>query len=711
MSEPVEELLIKISADTAGLVASMTRTGQVIDQLAGKMGDTAKDHIAGGFFKAELAVHAFEKALEFLKEQTIDIVKEQYQHIDALTVMSNRTGIATESLVAMQEAGEHVHVSIEDIDIGLKRLQISMSAAADATSDARTTLEFLGLDFKELKRLKPEDQMVEIAKAISQIKDPADKTAAAVEFFGRSGAKVVEAMKDGLEEAKEETEKLGLAFSNLEGEQIRKANRALNDMHHIWEGIGRQLSIESAPFVVALGRGIKELVGTTGGFKDNIKDAFQAVVTGTAYASDALVGFQIMWDGIKLAVAELGNVFYQVANAMTQVSTAITKTILDVFVAMLEGIGKGFSWMMNKLADGLEYINKSAADSLHSFADSAGAVIGSVATDATKAIDDAAAGISETSQGLADEASARVEEAQADFDASLNQPIHHEAIIEWGDKVIATADEVAKTVKMTLGEAFNLLDMGSGEEKGGGDKGSLAGAKDRKAKLADLKKELEEETNIEVFAYWERMALIKEALDAKELDAEQANALREAEEKRHQLTMANLAIKNMDKIQTAEQLRRKNAVIGTKQMFGDLSTLMNSHSRAAFEVGKAAAIANATISGIEAAVHAWKWGMQTGGPYVAAAFTAASVAATAVQISQIASQSFGGGGGGASGFSGGVPAVTTAPQPGSGQNGGASGKTVSIFLQGDGRYDRKQIEDMIKGINDAVGDGVVLRAS
>lgn len=75
--------------------------------------------------------------------------------------------------------------------------------------------------------------------------------------------------------------------------------------------------------------------------------------------------------------------------------------------------------------------------------------------------------------------------------------------------------------------------------------------------------------------------------------------------------------------------------------FNNLSSLMDSKSRALFEIGKVAAIAQATVDGWAAATSAWKWGMRVGGPVVAAAFSAASIAKTAVQIANIKATSFG----------------------------------------------------------------------
>ena len=112
-----------------------------------------------------------------------------------------------------------------------------------------------------------------------------------------------------------------------------------------------------------------------------------------------------------------------------------------------------------------------------------------------------------------------------------------------------------------------------------------------------------------------------------------------------------------------EDLKRRQKLSAVQGVFGDLATLMASENEKIFKIGKAAAVAEATINGYKAAVTAWEKGMDIGGPPVAAAFTAASLAKTGALISSIASQNVGGGsgGGGGGGPGGGATAAASAP--------------------------------------------------
>lgn len=136
----------------------------------------------------------------------------------------------------------------------------------------------------------------------------------------------------------------------------------------------------------------------------------------------------------------------------------------------------------------------------------------------------------------------------------------------------------------------------------------------------------------------------------------------------------------------------------------DIVKSMSAQSKKAFEVQKAAKLAEAVVDGYRAATAAWSRGMAVGGPPVAAAFTAASIARTAALVNSIRSTSIGGGGGGAGGGGGGAAAGgETAQQAQQPEN-----QIVTINLEGE-IFGREQVRGLIGEINEALDDGFTLR--
>lgn len=105
----------------------------------------------------------------------------------------------------------------------------------------------------------------------------------------------------------------------------------------------------------------------------------------------------------------------------------------------------------------------------------------------------------------------------------------------------------------------------------------------------------------------------------------------------------------------------------TGDMLSNLSSLMDTENRKLFQIGKVAALANATINGYEAVVSSYARGAEIGGPVLGAAYAATAGIATAVQIGNIASTSYGSGGGGVSAAAGSSTPVADATQVGASQ--------------------------------------------
>jgi|GEM_PF-3343635 len=154
----------------------------------------------------------------------------------------------------------------------------------------------------------------------------------------------------------------------------------------------------------------------------------------------------------------------------------------------------------------------------------------------------------------------------------------------------------------------------------------------------------------------------------------------------------------LTRLEKQAQQSRMQAISGA---LGDLGSLMQSENEKLFKIGKAARVAEAVVDGYTAAVSAWEKGMKVGGPPIAAAFTAASLAKTGMLISQIGSTSIGGGSQSAS--AGGGVASSGAVASG----GSATSNSVALQLNGE-IFGRDQILSLINGINEAQEDGAAL---
>ena len=186
--------------------------------------------------------------------------------------------------------------------------------------------------------------------------------------------------------------------------------------------------------------------------------------------------------------------------------------------------------------------------------------------------------------------------------------------------------------------------------------------------------------------------------------------LYDAAEKAGEISTADHGAKTAEITAQSEEVKRKITLQNVQEGFAILA----SGSKKAQKLLQGVAVAQAVVSGYGAAVEAWKAGMSTGGPWVAAAYTAASVAKTAGMISQMKSSgsSMASSGGGTPSTSGGGSAGGSTMQQAAPQQAQISApqvsRTIDINLPSTGLLSVDQVRELMEQINEQVGDGVQL---
>jgi hypothetical protein len=106
--------------------------------------------------------------------------------------LSNRTGIAVDSLFMLQKAFKVSGVSAEALPGAIAKMQRSLAGlGVMSTGKAGDILKGLGLDPQQLASAKPEEAFYKIGNAINQLPNSTERAAAAMGIFGKSGAELL----------------------------------------------------------------------------------------------------------------------------------------------------------------------------------------------------------------------------------------------------------------------------------------------------------------------------------------------------------------------------------------------------------------------------------------------------------------------------------------------------------------------------------------
>ncbi len=170
------------------------------------------------------------------------------------------------------------------------------------------------------------------------------------------------------------------------------------------------------------------------------------------------------------------------------------------------------------------------------------------------------------------------------------------------------------------------------------------------------------------------------------------------QENNEQLLADTIAYNEAQALADEMQIQQKRAnIAGVQNLLGQMSSMMSSESKVLFNIGKAAAIANATIDGIASAISAYKVGSSIGGPIVGAAFATASGIATGSMISQLASQTQNSGASKVSTPSASAPSVS---------QGANSGQTMTVQgLDSSSLFSGAMVSDLADKLLDFQRDG------
>lgn len=120
--------------------------------------------------------------------------KASFDYADALSNLSVTTGITVEGLQRLEALGVTSGVSMETLAGAVSKLQIKLNDPA-----AIRAIRAMGLNYAEIRKLKPEEQFLEIAKSVARIEDPVARANAGAALFGQTWQDIAPAIQGDIQ--------------------------------------------------------------------------------------------------------------------------------------------------------------------------------------------------------------------------------------------------------------------------------------------------------------------------------------------------------------------------------------------------------------------------------------------------------------------------------------------------------------------------------
>lgn len=256
------------TASTAGLTSGTRAAGSAFKSLQGDLaglrgGMAALVTINAAQFFGQVASSA-SAAIGSL----VRMGQAQAEVIDSTSKLAARLGMNYGELAGIALAGDLAGVGLETIGAAATKADIAFVKASNGSAAATAAFAGLGLTVQQLSGLNAADRFEAIASAIAGLPTEAQKAAAAVQIFGKSGAQLLPLFAGGAEgiaKAREEAERFGLALTTAQGQDVEEMNDSFTRAQKAIEGVVQQVVAYLAPAVKSVSDTFSNLVGSIGG--------------------------------------------------------------------------------------------------------------------------------------------------------------------------------------------------------------------------------------------------------------------------------------------------------------------------------------------------------------------------------------------------------------------------------------------------------------
>jgi hypothetical protein len=205
------DAMLRIKADVQG-ENNIRKLGNSMQGLQGQVKNAAlsfnnlKGAVAG--FGAAIAGSAIVGGLALVVKKSIDAG-------DQLFNLQAKTGIAANALIGLGNAAKLADVDQATLGKGLTKLSVNLVKAAEGNDALARKFKALGVSIKDSNgQVVPADQALkQIADRFADMPDGAQKAAAAVALFGKSGADLIPLLNEGAASMEKFTYKVSEDFA------------------------------------------------------------------------------------------------------------------------------------------------------------------------------------------------------------------------------------------------------------------------------------------------------------------------------------------------------------------------------------------------------------------------------------------------------------------------------------------------------------------
>lgn len=331
MADSRVSVLIDIRSKLAGVEKATAGFGKLIKSVA-------------GFAAAYLSMRGVMRGARDIINLGADL-----NHLTA------QTGIAESSLLTLGQAFKDNGVEASKVGPAVNKMQKAIVDASNGLATYQRAFDALGLSTEELLELSPEQQFERVSKALAQVENPARRSAAAMEIFGRSGAQLMPLFRSGgaIDDARASLGQMPevLERNSVQFERIDTLlGRLPNKSRQMFAGIGDMVADELLGPLEELNQmDLTEFGQRIGAFIDLAIESFRDGTFAEFIGLSIEVGFEQGTDAAKRMIDETlgwfgaeGQGWSTVLNGVMTFGTRTAETMIDALTTPITWLSAGF---------------------------------------------------------------------------------------------------------------------------------------------------------------------------------------------------------------------------------------------------------------------------------------------------------------------------------------------------------------------------------
>ena len=278
MAEKLGEALLDLDTNDKGFRKGVDDAERRALGLGRSLDDVSRRAAAMGKMLA-IGAAAGVTAMAYLVKRSIDAA-------DEMSKAALRAGVTTEELSRLAWAGELSDVSLGALTTSMARLNnIMAEVASGGAKDTKAVFDAIGVAVTNAdgSLRNSNDVFLDVADVISRMENGAERSALAIQLFGRSGADLIPLLvngRAGLRDMADEADRLGKTIGTQTGRDAEQFNDTLTRIGAVVDGVGLKIATGALPQLQALATKLNDPAFATGaaGMASAIVGALGSVV-------------------------------------------------------------------------------------------------------------------------------------------------------------------------------------------------------------------------------------------------------------------------------------------------------------------------------------------------------------------------------------------------------------------------------------------------